>query len=84
MPVEKDERIERLRLGAGRDPLNPGQMIQKRGERLRTKFARVTFAMEQNIALGPEDVALGGTRTVVTTFAGKTYLVEQTGRRGRR
>ena len=84
MPVEKDECAERLRLRAGRDPLDPGQMIQKLGEGLCPKFARVAFYVKQNIALGPEDVALGGTRTVVTAFAGKTHLVKQTGWRGRR
>lgn len=84
MPVEKDECIECLRLRTGRDPLDHGQMIQKLGECFRPKLARVAFAMEQNIAPGPEDIGLGGTRTAVTTFAGKTYLAEQTGRRGRR
>ena len=84
MPVEKDECAERLRLGAGRDPLDPGQMIQKLGEGFRPEFTRVAFAMEQNIAPAPEDVGLGGTRTVVATLAGQTYLVEQTGWRRRR
>lgn len=84
MPVKKDECAEGLRLGAGRDPLDPGQMIQKLSEGLRPEFARVAFAMEQNIAPAPEDVSLGGTRTVVTTLAGQTYPVEQTRWRRRR
>jgi hypothetical protein len=84
MSVEKDERAERLRLRAGRDPLDPGQMIQKPGERFRTKLAWVAFAVKQNIAPAPENVALGGTRIVVTTLTGQTYLVEQARWRGRR
>lgn len=82
--IKEDEGVQRLGLGARRNPTISRQMIKVSLKLGAAELARVAFAMEQDVLAGPESVTRCRPRAVVAPLAGKPHLIEQSGLGGRK
>lgn len=82
IPIEKDNRIQGLRLGRGSDFALNRQMVQKLRHFGLSKLPRMPLAMEEDELPNPEPISLFCACTEVPASADRMNLVHQTGRRG--
>ena len=82
LPVQEQQRRERLVLGGGRDVTFDGEVGQERVDLDVAHFPRMSPAVEEDEAPDPADVGILGARRVVPRSQRRAHEVEQARRAG--
>jgi hypothetical protein len=77
IPVQEQERVERLRLCGGSDVASGRQMIHERRDALCAEFARMPLVMEQDVTTNPKSIRLFSTPAQVASAAENGHLVHE-------